>query len=555
MKRFFSRGITLLLALLLLLSACTAPPSPPLPPATPPASDEGTPPPDETPILATVYPEIRVSALVYPLPAADGAAFDATHAALTAIVARNDAGEVNDYLASLYKLNSLKVAYDAQRDIAELLYSCHPTDKTAQKNTGDAEAAYLDVHRRFWDLLGDARAEGCVFADVTHAFVREEYPTATTATKGTATYAQMTALANELYAFNQSATREEAFPIYSRYLSLAHTYATLNGYTNFYEHQNAVAYGRDSTRLDRTRLRAYVKEYLVPLYREKRDEYHALYASLSRKERILSNRYLDDAYDSLDTDLLGAYFSSLPDDVREAMSGAFALDRVLIPKDDTAYVSAYVQTVGNTPVCYFHPTLTDLVTVSHELGHYYAHAANDTLDGASYDLRETHSQANTLLMLSYLESTLDDRAFSAARAYAVSNLMYQAIVCTIRDEFEETLFKRGGTTLSSPDEIDAIMADLIEEYDVADLSSNITAQLMTFWHRQGLSSPGYYISYTASFVVAYQIYLLSLTDYEAAVAAYQALTENIEEDATFLATVRAAGLSSPFAETTYQDLE
>lgn len=544
MKRSFLRGLTLLLALILFLSACSAPPD------EPPATDE-----PQAPALVTVYPEIRVSELVYPLPAADGAAFDATHAQLSAIVARNDASETDAYLAALYALNSLKVAYDAQRDIADLLYSCRPTDKVAQENTREAAAAYLAVHERFWALLNDARAEGCVFADATHAFVQKEYPTVTAANKGTTTYAQMSALADELYAFNQTATREEAFPIYSRYLSLAHNYATLNGYANFYEYQNAVAYERDSARLDRTRLRTYVKKYLVPLYRDLRDERRALDASLSRKERVLSNRYLEDAYDSFDTDLLGAYFASLPEGIGETMMGAFTLDRVLIPEDETAYASAYVQTVGNTPVCYFHPSLTDLVSVSHELGHYYAHAANDTLDAVSYDLKETHSQANTLLMLSYLDSTRDDRAFSAARAYAVSNLLYQAIVCAIRDEFEETLFKRGGTPLTSPDEIDQIMTDLIEEYGVADISANIQTQLMTFWHRQGLSSPGYYISYTASFVVAYQIYQLSLSDYEAAVNAYVALVEEIAEEDSFLDTIKNAGLASPFSEKTYQNLK
>jgi hypothetical protein len=108
---------------------------------------------------------------------------------------------------------------------------------------------------------------------------------------------------------------------------------------------------------------------------------------------------------------------------------------------------------------------------------------------------------------------------------------------------------------ASPDEIDQIMTDLIEEYGVADISANIQTQLMTFWHRQGLSSPGYYISYTASFVVAYQIYQLSLSDYEAAVNAYVALVEEIAEEDSFLDTIKNAGLASPFSEKMYQNLK
>lgn len=63
------------------------------------------------------------------------------------------------------------------------------------------------------------------------------------------------------------------------------------------------------------------------------------------------------------------------------------------------------------------------------------------------------------------------------------------------------------------------------------------------------SMPLYYISYAASLIPALEIFEISLTDRTLAIDIYNSFVEKGTKD-TFLNTVKAAGLGSPFQEET-----
>ena len=157
-------------------------------------------------------------------------------------------------------------------------------------------------------------------------------------------------------------------------------------------------------------------------------------------------------------------------------------------------------------------------------------------------------------MLSYLNKKLDSRAFNSAQAFEISSMLYQTISSTIRDEFDEIVFSNPQSQNYSIEQLNQIMEDLIEEYDVSDISKTFTKQLMTYWNRLGTEQIAYQISYATSFVTALQIYLKSLNDYNEAVLCYQAIVEQIDKNSTFLKTISNAGLLSPLDEKLYEQI-
>ena len=69
-----------------------------------------------------------------------------------------------------------------------------------------------------------------------------------------------------------------------------------------------------------------------------------------------------------------------------------------------------------------------------------------------------------------------------------------------------------------------------------------------------VENPVYYISYAVSSVSAMNLYTMYQQDPEAAVAAYQLLTEQDWEEEGFLAALEAADLPGAFDESVYQYL-
>ncbi len=503
----------------------------------------------------TTYPEIFASTLKYTLSDSDTERFDKKLNECEQLFLSNKKENETKLKKALYELNSIKEFFDAQRNIAQLLYDCDLSDDTAKNNQYTSDEMYWDIHEKFWAFINSTITEDNVLEPTVREFEEKEFPLLLTKEYDASSYAlQMTQIKNDIRKYNRSATYEQAHKLYTQYIYASQMYAKAYGYDNYYDYQTDTSYNRDYGKEERELFREYVKKYLVPLYRKYNARSNWIDLFLTSKEFALSEEYLNNRYDSFSENLLLLYLESLPASTRECMLEVFEKDRIIIADNDNSFDSAYIKEIGNTPICYLHENRANLIDVSHEIGHYYTHSYQGNTDWISFDLRETHSQGNTLLMLSYLNKKLDSRAFNSAQAFEISSMLYQTISSTIRDEFDEIVFSNPQSQNYSIEQLNQIMEDLIEEYDVSDISKTFTKQLMTYWNRLGTEQIAYQISYATSFVTALQIYLKSLNDYNEAVLCYQAIVEQIDKNSTFLKTISNAGLLSPLDEKLYEQI-
>lgn len=504
-------------------------------------------------LFEIVYPSVSASELVIDLGNDDLEEFKAQLDAFKQTFGKGDGVSEDEFKAEMYELLSFKMKFQSQYGVAELLYYLDMSDSEVSEDYLEAYDLYNEAHDLFWGFYNEAKNdEDNPLSGVMREVIAKEFSgqLRTVGASSDEYNKQMMELEGEYNTIiNSGATDSEIFEVYKKYLIAAEGYAKANYFENYYECAYEWSYYRRDTKEDREKLREYTRTYLVPLYKKLRANSKAFDAGLSSVEYNLSNKYLSGSYDSFAEDYLADYLSSLAESSYKAMSEAFEKDRVLIGDKAGAYNNALVHTVGNTPICYFHESKTTLDTVSHELGHYYAHVTADcTL--YSYSLRETHSTANNMLFFSYLSSKLDGKAFKSVELYSVYNWMHQTILSVIKDEFDEILFTADPSKLELAD-LERIMSELIEKYGVSGIANSVESQLMTYWRRLGITYPMRNYSYAIANIASLQIYLLSKEDHNAAAEVFRKTVEETVNNGEYLATIEHAGLSSPYDEQTY----
>ncbi|MBQ7325338.1 MAG: hypothetical protein IJW98_06320 [Clostridia bacterium] len=504
--------------------------------------------------LKTVYPNVKVSEMEFTLSEKDVEKFERKLKTCKELYDSNLIENAAELEKQLYQLNSLLMMIEVQEGIAYLQYCYDFSDPKAKENYEYAVTASNQANTDFWSLKPDEdspenvlNATVLAFLDKEYAYVRME--------KGAAVYyaEELDALTVAVNAYNGEGTPQEIYDLYVEYWDTAKQYAQRHGYDNYYDCISRVGYMRDYGRSEREEFRSYVKTYLIPLFKKLRDKSQQADAVLTPAQYQKSIAYSKNRYDSFSENYLFSYFESLPESGGKAMMEAFEKDRILIGDQPNSRFQGFTTMVGNTPICYFCADEMDMTAVSHEIGHYYSGSVNPYDDSLTMDLKEIHSQANSLLLYSYLQNHLDDPAFDSFCAYEIYNMVYQTISCTIRDEFDEKVFGAGGKKYTVP-ELNQIMADLLREYGVANLSDHMVEQLSTYWHRLGLTHPGYEISYAVSLVASLQIYQKSLEDYDGATESYCNLVENLNMEQSFVEKLAGAGLSSPFERSTFVKL-
>lgn len=464
-----------------------------------------------------------------------------------------DAEKLKNYLIVAYK--SFKTLYMQYRT-AYLVYSTDVASKEAEQVYYDIYNLYLEVDDLFLAMLRYRNDSECVHAGMLDDFYKTLYEDviySKPGTKPSSNWAAMSEIKRKFLSYNSKGTAEQIIGLYTEFLAQSRSYAQAFGYDNYYEYVSDRVYDRNYGAKERERLREYVREYLIPLYIEWGAASDRSWGSLTLSEREASEALGNARFDSHTEDYLLSYFRSLPASLGEKMQSAIERDRIVFGESENALLSAYEVRVGDTPMCYFHEDMADLVTVSHEIGHYYNDLVNGT-GACSQDLIEVHSQSNTLLMLSFMSRAFDSAAVSDFVGFEVNDTIHRAIASTIRDEFEEIVFSDPNSDKYTVSDMRRVMQGLIEKYRVKEFSSEMADQLLLYWHSISLDSPGYRISYVASSVVSLQIYQKSLTDYDGALESYRRTVENIDRDNTFLGTLENAGLLSPFDEACFKKI-
>ena len=471
------------------------------------------------------------------------------------IYAKGHVSYADELMDALYELDWLASWFDRQCQAAALLRMYDTSDEQARQDELYARSVCTQLNTDLWDAFNDMKHPSHPLTPTVIDYLDEVHPDRITIYFENDEYERrMDELESEFITYNYEGSASQIHGIYTEYIDVANRYAESYGYDNYYEYAAAQVYDRGYGREEREAFRALVKEHLVPLYRAFDRLWESKRDAMGFLERRQADRYSSVAYDTVSGDALFTYFDSLPEGVGDAMRAAFEEGRVLIGDRPASLYKAMVTTQDDEPVCYFHEDLLDLVTVSHEMGHFYAGTVRGGVGDISFDLSETHSQANSLLMLRYLRDEIGTDAFAAFELYEVGDMLYRAIASTVKDEFDEIVFSMSEEDDRSVEALREVMNGLIEAYGIDAREGSMTRQLRTYWHRQGIGSVGYHISYGVSAVVALEIYHLSESDYAAATSCYQRFVERSRIGACIDAVAVSVGLYSPFDERCYQQL-
>ncbi|MBQ8432833.1 MAG: hypothetical protein IJX28_08115 [Clostridia bacterium] len=342
--------------------------------------------------------------------------------------------------------------------------------------------------------------------------------------------------------------------IYQKVVENNNQLAVGSGHQNYAEYAYSDVYLRDYTLEDMEDMRAFVKNYLVPLCKDAYQRFQLNYQKLPSDQQNLLVSLLYAEHDTRYPQLMKNYFASLPESMGNGMMELFTTDHAIFAMSYDSYEGAFTTYLYEYehPICFFGPGYKSATTVAHEAGHYYAYLY---ADGGSIpmDLAEVHSQANEWLFMIYLEDILkNEELYQVLIDYQLYYNISSIILCTIIDEFEQSIYEN--PELADPSKIDAQMTAICEGYGGEKFVDEYLADVSLYWKHVVVENPMYYISYAMSGLASLEIYCLAIEDYANSIETYRKLTEEADLDAGFTAILNSVGLRTPFDETLYQSL-
>ena len=419
---------------------------------------------------------------------------------------------------------------------------------TSSEMSGEAYDAYIGVCRNIDESQSPYREE--FFSDWSEEEIEEMRSHSSEVTELEQIGDQLLVDYRELDPEMQEA---ELIELYRVFVENRNAIAKIEGYNNYYAYASAEIFSRDYGKAEREKFRNYVKTYLVPLSKR-------LYESLMKKLDALNmlqygavSDFMSESYDSLSKDYLSLYLSSFDTETEETMRQMLDWNYSLFVDSSKAYDGAFTTYFqeDEAAFCYFGPSYQDIMTVTHEMGHFYAFQTHpDSTE--LLDLAETHSQGNEWLMMVFLEDHISAKLYEAVLCYQLYNALATIIVSTIVDEFEEAVYT-GGVDMSCPDDA---MDRIAESYGgKAFLREYLLDDINMYWKYVVVESPVYYLSYAISGMASLSLYTVAAEDYARGQNVYCDLVEEADLSGSFEEILADAGLASPFDAELYQTLQ
>lgn len=336
--------------------------------------------------------------------------------------------------------------------------------------------------------------------------------------------------------------------IYAKFVKNANEMAKLAGYDNFLDYSYKNYYYRPYQYEVTDDFFSYVQTYAYPYFNK-------LYTSLNNEISSLSRSDLN----NVRTFVLGNGFTTnfhLIEDYKDYFGGEFKTifndlwyqsNNYYISYEDDCMETAYTSSMNDRPYMYF-GNRYETTTIVHEFGHYYDAVINENAR-VSYDLAETHSQANEMLFINYLKADkkYNDAACKVIIDNQVLDTISSVIIATMVNEFEKKAYLDDDLTVEDIVEYESEVKEAIPMDDYFDFGY--------YWRMVAIQSPCYYFSYAASAIGALEINSLAGTDLRNAINKYNKLINYDKDDAdNYLEIYRKAGLTSPFDEETFKSL-
>lgn len=441
---------------------------------------------------------------------------------------------------------------ETQVNIATLIYYY---DTTVEENNTE----YLKMYEKYGDLYNEyveicknvynnSPIRDVIFADWTEEDIEELFAYSPETQELSQKNEELLV---ELNALGDAEFNDRAAEIYAELVMNNNRIAELEGYDNYYDYASVEIYGRDYDRDDIAEFRENVKNTILPrmdtLTNGWMDAYYALPTAQSREVY----NFLYGSFDKLSKNYLEAYVNSYEGSMYEGFSHMFENRNILFADSPNSHPSAFQMylTELEHPFCLFGSEGQSTSTIVHEMGHYYAALYN--ADVSSYDLAETQSQSNELLLLKFLGGEMDPTVYNVVKGYKMYEFAAQSLICVIIDEFEQAVYSLESTEGYTSEDFDAIMTEICESYGGADYLGENVVDIYSYWRLVATNNPVYYISYAVSMMASLSLYATARTDEAGAREIYRILIEETEENETFVAAVERSGLASPFSKETF----
>lgn len=337
---------------------------------------------------------------------------------------------------------------------------------------------------------------------------------------------------------------DQGYDYFLRYINKGSELVGQISAKNYLDFSYDYYYSRDYTYEDAVPFVNFVKQYFVPILRDKPkltvpsnvDE--GLLEIVSTYNMCNKRANMCDFFKSYADDMGGNYLT--------AYNNAFKYGYYCFSDNANSMGTAYEWGLNgiNDAVLFFSRYYQDVLSVTHEFGHYYSTTQNyGARRGDAYDLQETYSQGNEFTFCKYLLEQKKDDKNAATYNYYVDQKIYNSIQQIINEavitEIEQYAYTSKDLTKS---ELIQAVNNILEGYDG-------TAS-ETYFMAPCIASPCYYISYATSLMEALQF---ATYDFEDAKIKYTNLVEN-NTKMTMVQRWESAGLTSPFKEQTFVTL-
>ncbi|MBQ1232199.1 MAG: hypothetical protein IIX86_01575 [Clostridia bacterium] len=340
---------------------------------------------------------------------------------------------------------------------------------------------------------------------------------------------------------------ETTAALYPELVRINNTIAQKMGYDDYMDYAYESIYLREYAPEDVAQIRKLVKEQLIPLYNQVKQELEVMeaqFATMSEEEVMAVAASLEKLESiTKDSPELLLYMQGLG----ESFGATYA---ELLEKE--YYYVAYQGSPSNSiaytnllpslkhPYLFFGTGTMSKTTIVHEYGHYYAFAVAPDRS-LRLDLAETHSQGNEWLFSAYQSEQYNDFAVRFVNLYGILFDIDTIILDLCLDEFEQMVYANP-EKYTDMESLDALYTEIVSNYlDPATFTG------VEYWRRSLFENAGYQLSYGISLIPCLELYYLAESDYESAAQMYLALSE-YEGDLTFTEVLERAGLQNPFDE-------
>lgn len=344
------------------------------------------------------------------------------------------------------------------------------------------------------------------------------------------------------YATTSSYKSDEAFEhgveVYVDYVAKANELAKLKGFENYLDYSYKVDYARDYSPSEGHQFAVNLKNSFVGKNYSEKDSF--LPEDDGSKDYRKLKTLIDYNFNNLQND--GA---ELFDNYADFMGGKFINSYNNLWRDGYYYFSSAEDSLGtayvlfdeslDSEIAFFSKENQDVLSVIHEFGHFFALDSNESNYEQSYDILETHSQANEYVFCNYVKNNYENKyakAFGDSRFH--SDIGYLIDFAFIIEVENYAYHEADLTTEKLADYIHGL-TDEYEELGIPETKN--------YWMYPCIVSSGYYISYATSLLEAMQFYVMDLND--AKNCYFNFSLDN--SDKTMVEKWTSVGLKSPFS--------